>query len=675
IDYLPLNNNAKAIQIKNKHYKIIQEAKRQRLNYFLNIYEIKIQEYEQQYQNEFIKMETFFSNNNDKTMLNNIKEHVNNRINRLKKDIYDKMASFRKIILQNRQRSSSTKNVIGVSPESYLDLISNPFNKRQWNYLSFDHLLDYLNQSYFTPLSYKDQLLSREQAQILGSIRRIINNMNLIIRITDKGNNFYIDSVELSYNPFNEIFDKVIQLLNTLRGKDLIRKWQYEQMMPDRTTCELAHLYFNPKTHKDGIPVRPIKSTIHAATTKISKFSDKILRPVFDDKCKDTTIIDGASLITELSKYNEKGLLKSTTLFCTLDIRNLYTMLPQEETLEILMMLLHTHGYRKVTGISIDTIKRLASIILKDNVFAYGKNIYKQTTGGAMGSSLTLTLANIFMAKWQKNIVEEQTKTGEFYGQYIDDIFMTWNRSEEELRKFLDDVNTWHPNIKLDYKSGNSLPFLDVQLTNNNGILSTCVYHKPAAEPCITPFTSDHPRHVFANNIKNFLERATRYSSTFEAFNYERRNIKLMLLYNDYPSTFIENGLQKYFSEYISKSPFLPSINDEQKYFLMRKQILGQPTPRQSQVALSAALADIDNDPPDDEKQQPDPYKTKSEEKISNYDEKFFTHFTYEKCFETCKRDMHKVYNNVFKDTPAMYTRQIIGHRIRRQAHDELIHK
>ncbi|CAF4618116.1 unnamed protein product [Rotaria socialis] len=290
-----------------------------------------------------------------------------------------------------------------------------------------------------------------------------------------------------------------------------------------------------------------------------------------------------------------------------------------------------------------------------------------------MGSSLTLTLANIFMSAWQKKIVEEQTKTGEFYGRYIDDIFMTWNRSKEELRKLLDDANTWHPNIKLDYKIGYSLPFLDVQLKNNNGILLTSVYHKPAAEPCITPFTSDHPRHVFANTIKNFLERATRYSSTFEAFNYERRNIKLMLLYNDYPSTFIENELQKYFSENISKSPFLPLINDEQKYFRMRKHILGQPTPRQSQVALSAALADIDNDPPDDENQQPDPYKTKSEQKISNYDEKFFTHFTYEKRFETCKRDMHKVYNNVFKDTPAMYTRQIIGHRIRRQSHDELI--
>ncbi|CAF3630091.1 unnamed protein product [Rotaria socialis] len=377
-----------------------------------------------------------------------------------------------------------------------------------------DHLLDYLNQSYFTPLSYKDQLISREQAQILGSIRRIIQNMNLIIRVTDKANNFYIGSAgefeqkarkffsdtnaftELSSNPFNEILNKVIQLLNTLRGKDLIRKWQYEQMMPDRTT-------------------------------------DKILRPIFDAKCKDTTIIDGATLITELSKYNKKGLLKSTTLFCTFDIRNLYAMLPQEETLDILITFLHAHGYRKAKGINIDTIKKLASIILKDNAFAYGKKIYKQTTGGAMGSSLTLTSANLFMAKWQKNIVEEQTKTGEFYGRYIDDIFMTWNRSEEELRKFLDDVNTWHPNIKLDYKIGNSLPFLDVKLTNHNGILSTSVYHKSAAEPYVIPFTSDHPRHVFINIIQTCLARAVRYSSTFEAFNYGRHYIKLMLLYNE----------------------------------------------------------------------------------------------------------------------------------------------
>ena len=129
-------------------------------------------------------------------------------------------------------------------------------------------LLDYLNHSYFTPLSYKDQLQTQEQAQIVASIRKIIKNMNLIIRVTDKGNNFYIGSasefekkvekffsdtnafIELSDNPFNEILDKVIQLLDKLQSKKLILQWQYKKMMPDREKAELAHLYFNPKTHK-----------------------------------------------------------------------------------------------------------------------------------------------------------------------------------------------------------------------------------------------------------------------------------------------------------------------------------------------------------------------------------------------------------------------------------------
>ncbi|CAF3606240.1 unnamed protein product [Rotaria socialis] len=134
-----------------------------------------------------------------------------------------------------------------------------------------------------------------------------------------------------------------------------------------------------------------------------------------------------------------------------------------------------------------------------------------------------------------------------------------------------DDANTWHLNIKLDYKIKKSLPFLDVLLTNNNGTLATSVYHKPAAEPYVTPFTSDHPRHVFANIIKTSLERATRYSSTFQEFNNERRIIKLMLLYNEHRLTFIENEFKKKFPEYISISPFLHFIDDENKYIHRRQ--------------------------------------------------------------------------------------------------------
>jgi hypothetical protein len=129
------------------------------------------------------------------------------------------------------------------------------------------------------PLLYNDQAEALEQRQTARSIRQKVKRQHLIIRVTDKSNNFYVGSaaafqrkaqaffsdtnafVELSENPFNEILDSVIRLLNRLASKKLIFQWHCKQMMPDRTKCELAHLYFNPKTHKVKSTVAIILST------------------------------------------------------------------------------------------------------------------------------------------------------------------------------------------------------------------------------------------------------------------------------------------------------------------------------------------------------------------------------------------------------------------------------
>ena len=118
------------------------------------------------------------------------------------------------------------------------------------------------------------------------------------------------------------------------------------------------------------------------------------------------------------------------------------------------------------------------------------------------------------------------------FGRYIDDIFFTSNGSLDVNYQLLDEANQYHPNIKLVRHIGTSVSFLDLLVENKNGILSTSVYHKQAAEPYTVPFPSDHPRHTFTNIIDNALLRAIRYSSTLSAFNQERRAIKLMLLYN-----------------------------------------------------------------------------------------------------------------------------------------------
>lgn len=136
-----------------------------------------------------------------------------------------------------------------------------------------------------------------------------------------------------------------------------------------------------------------------------------------------------------------------------------------------------------------------------------------------------------------------------------------------------------------------------------------------------------------------------------------------------YPSIFIENEFNKCFFEDKFTSPFLPYIYDEKQFFHMHHKLLGQPTPRQSQTIKSAETADIDNDPIDE------PLEQTTETTTTSNDDKLFIHYTHEKRFQSCKRDMHRVYEDIFKHTPAMHAKLIVGNKNRRNAQHELIRK
>jgi hypothetical protein len=92
-------------------------------------------------------------------------------------------------------------------------------------------------------------------------------------------------------------------------------------------------------------------------------------------------------------------------------------MLPQEESLNVLTEFLLEYNYHKVKGVPLDAIRKLARIVLTENVFIYEKKFYRQILGGAMGSAFTLTLANIFMWKWEKVLVHRQLAANEIYGR------------------------------------------------------------------------------------------------------------------------------------------------------------------------------------------------------------------------------------------------------------------
>ncbi|CAM4972748.1 unnamed protein product, partial [Rotaria socialis] len=235
-------------------------------------------------------------------------------------------------------------------------------------------------------------------------------------------------------------------------------------------------------------------------------------------------------------------------------------------------------------------------IVIKENVFVYEKKFYRQVIGGAMGSAFTLTLANIFMWKWEKQLVHRLKVSNEIYGRYIDDIFFTSNDSLESTDQILDEANNFHPNIKLVRQIGRSVPFLDVFIQNSKGVLKTSMYHKEAAEPYVVPFGSDHPDHVFRNTVDTAITKAVRYSTTLSQFEEEIRQMKLMFLYNGYPPRHIDRQLTTLFSKYLSIYFILPMLNNSDDFDYLRHQLLTTSTDKIYNRTVKSSTTDQTSD-------------------------------------------------------------------------------
>ena len=113
-------------------------------------------------------------------------------------------------------------------------------------------------------------------------------------------------------DPLPDLIQRTNKYLLDLRLAKWITQKQYELLSINPNEVELAHLYYHPKAHKPGTPLRPIISGLRHPTIKISKFLDDLLRPLFNDMAKETTIESGFELIKQLEKWSSEKLTPET---------------------------------------------------------------------------------------------------------------------------------------------------------------------------------------------------------------------------------------------------------------------------------------------------------------------------------------------------------------------------
>ena len=81
-----------------------------------------------------------------------------------------------------------------------------------------------------------------------------------------------------------------------------------------------------------------------------------------------------------------------------------------------------------------------------------------------MNSPLSPVIANLFMERFEKDVLDSSPLKPTVWLRYVDDTFVIWPHGEKNLKIFLNHINEAHPSIKFTYEMEHegTLPFLDV---------------------------------------------------------------------------------------------------------------------------------------------------------------------------------------------------------------------
>ena len=413
------------------------------------------------------------------------------------------------------------------------------------------------NESYlseYTPMAPGYQNLSLDEKQALAALK---SNTDIVIKPADKGSavviqnrndyiteglrqlkdtNFYIETPnDLTEKHNLEIYQLIQDLLNDEQISPKCADYLYLEK------ARTPQLYLLPKIHKNKQPVpgRPIVSGNNSPTERISQLADNFLQPLV--QTTPSYVRDTTDFLCKIADV--QGLLPGTIL-CTIDVSSLYTNIPNDEGIQACASQLRQNRPPNSKP-SNGTITRVLDYVLKKNNFDFNGNHYLQVGGTAMGTKVAPSFANLFMADFEKKHVSTYHSKPSIWLRYIDDIFLIWEHSLNDLQTFLEHLNTCHPTIKFTNElSTTSVNFLDTTIyINTDGSLYTDLYCKPTDSHNYLRFESAHPNHCTSSLPYSQFLRVRRICSHIEDFDRNALMLAKHFHRRGYPSTIIEESL------------------------------------------------------------------------------------------------------------------------------------
>ncbi|CAJ0941415.1 unnamed protein product [Ranitomeya imitator] len=403
---------------------------------------------------------------------------------------------------------------------------------------------------------YKKFNLTYDQQKALGEMQKWDD---VVFKAADKGGNLVIwpsEQYEIqAYKllndtncyrrlPSNPLLVYKAELIT------ILEEAVYEGILPKRVLETVSNLesklptfYIIPKIHKDPInpPGRPIVAGNDGPCEIICDTLDYFLKPLVASL--PSYIRDTTSALQRLDNMY----LTENMVMVTADVESLYTSIRHNDGIAA------TKWFLRMSSLDarlVDLLICLLEFILTHNCFIFNKKFYLQKQGTAMWASCAPSYANLFLGAWEREIFSSNPVPGSenihHWMRYIDDVWFIWEGPRQELDLLMTRLNTNELNIKLTYKVGRELEFLDILIqTAPSGNLTTEVFRKPTATNTLLHATSLHPRATIKGIPTGQFLRLKRICSDNYSFEEQAKTMRQRFRDRGYNKKMIRDGYHR----------------------------------------------------------------------------------------------------------------------------------
>lgn len=184
---------------------------------------------------------------------------------------------------------------------------------------------------------------------------------------------------------------------------------------------KMSILYGLPKVHKNGVPLRPVVSSIDCPTMNLAKLVDFVLQP-FVQSNEVFIIRDTKHFLKIIDQLNSEN-LEGSQVF-SVDVEALHPSVPHQGAVQAVKELVPDFDWSNDKK---RFFEELVTFVVCESYFQFDSKFFKQKRGVPIGSKCGCSIACIFMQWFEKRFFGENPGLRpRVYYRYTDDIFGVW---------------------------------------------------------------------------------------------------------------------------------------------------------------------------------------------------------------------------------------------------------